>query len=110
MSFGSTCGSPTSTACFGLPDRNRSLWREVLERLDQLDPLKETIVVCFSGGAERGSHLRVETAGFNQVYNLTGGMVAWIKTDSRGAGLRAGGKALSKAHARARPKRGRLPR
>lgn len=52
---------------------------ECLTRLDELDPAKETIVVCYSG--ERSARVTIELRqrGFDKAYNLTGGMVAWVK-------------------------------
>jgi rhodanese-related sulfurtransferase/rubrerythrin len=52
-----------------LPDLNNSL--------DELDPEKPTIVHCAIGGRSRVAAQLLSGFGFNEVYNLTGGIKAW---------------------------------
>lgn len=70
---------PGEYRAFRIPGAKPLPMREVLERLDQLDPLQETVVVCLSGERSAQVTLELRKRGFNQVYNLTGGMVAWIE-------------------------------
>lgn len=53
--------------------------RETLARLDELDPEKETIVVCLSGERSARITLELRRRGFDRAYNLTGGISAWVK-------------------------------
>ncbi len=52
-----------------LPDLNNSL--------DELDPGKPTIVHCAIGGRSRVAAQLLSGLGFNEVYNLKGGIKAW---------------------------------
>ncbi|MDH4228172.1 MAG: rhodanese-like domain-containing protein [Nitrospirota bacterium] len=53
------------------------------EGLPLLDALRErnVVVVCASGRRSALAALRLKGAGFNNVYNLSGGMLAWGKED-----------------------------
>jgi len=48
-------------------------------KLSDLDPLKskETVVYCRSGSRSHRAALFLEDAGFTNVYNLEGGILAW---------------------------------
>lgn len=48
-------------------------------RLNQLDPVRETVVICHHG--VRSFHVArlLEHSGFSNVINLTGGVDAWAK-------------------------------
>jgi len=52
---------------------------EIARRLGELDPAKETIVVCLSGERSARVTLELRRRGFDKAFNLTGGMKAWIK-------------------------------
>ena len=52
---------------------------QVAERLSQLDPKRETVVICRSGGRSMQVARFLETQGFSSVYNLAGGILAWSR-------------------------------
>jgi len=47
-------------------------------RMRELDPSRETVVVCHVGQRSARAAERLRRAGFQRVYNLKGGMVAWM--------------------------------
>lgn len=47
------------------------------ERLNELDPQKPTVVYCAIGGRSRVAAQMLAGKGFDEVYNLTGGIRAW---------------------------------
>jgi sulfur-carrier protein adenylyltransferase/sulfurtransferase len=50
---------------------------ELDERLGELDPGAETVLYCRSGGRSENAARRLRAAGFRNLINLRGGMVAW---------------------------------
>lgn len=50
---------------------------EVLERADELPRDREIVVYCRSGGRSARIVKRLREAGFDGVYNLEGGILAW---------------------------------
>ena len=52
-------------------------------RLAELDPRRTVVVVCRSGARSAQACLFLQAHGFPRVYNLRGGMLAWV-----GAGRR----------------------
>jgi len=52
---------------------------EVPERLDELDPQQDIVVICRSGGRSMQIAQFLEGRGFKSVYNLTGGILAWSR-------------------------------
>ena len=52
---------------------------EVPGRLTELDPGKETVVICRSGGRSLEIARFLERQGFGAVYNLAGGILAWSR-------------------------------
>lgn len=50
---------------------------QIAERLGELDPLKETVVICRSGGRSLEVARFLSNHGFASVFNLTGGILAW---------------------------------
>lgn len=50
---------------------------EVPDRLAELDPKRETVVLCRSGGRSLQVARYLEAQGFAAVANLTGGILAW---------------------------------
>jgi rhodanese-related sulfurtransferase len=48
-------------------------------RLGELDPGRETIVVCRSGSRSAHAAAYLQQAGFTRVYNLSGGLIAWAR-------------------------------
>ncbi len=50
---------------------------EVPERLSELDPDQEIVVLCRSGGRSLQVARFLEARGYSKVANLTGGILAW---------------------------------
>lgn len=50
---------------------------EVPARLGELDPKRDTVVLCRSGGRSLHVARYLEAQGFAAVANLTGGILAW---------------------------------
>lgn len=48
-------------------------------RLGELDPHKETVVICRSGGRSAQVAHFLEHQGFAKVFNLAGGILAWSR-------------------------------
>lgn len=53
--------------------------RQVLERLDSLNPTAETVVICHHGIRSYQIARVLEREGFAAVYNLSGGVEAWAR-------------------------------
>lgn len=52
---------------------------EIEGRLGELDPHKETVVICRSGGRSAQVAQFLEHQGFAKVFNLAGGILAWSR-------------------------------
>jgi rhodanese-related sulfurtransferase len=52
---------------------------QIESRLGELDPAKETVVICRSGGRSLQVANYLAARGFASVYNLTGGILAWSR-------------------------------
>jgi rhodanese-related sulfurtransferase len=52
---------------------------QVEGRLGELDPKRDTVVICRSGGRSLQVARYLESRGFGSVYNLTGGILAWSR-------------------------------
>jgi sulfur-carrier protein adenylyltransferase/sulfurtransferase len=50
---------------------------ELQDRLDELDPSRERVVYCRSGKRSRTAVAQLRAAGFEHVWNLEGGLLAW---------------------------------
>jgi rhodanese-related sulfurtransferase len=50
---------------------------QIAQRLGELDPKQETVVICRSGGRSLQVARYLERNGFASVANLTGGILAW---------------------------------
>ncbi len=50
---------------------------QVPDRLSELDPALETVVICRSGARSMEVARFLEHAGFSAVSNMTGGILAW---------------------------------
>ncbi len=74
---------PVEVALAAFPDAVHIPMGEVPTRLSELDPLRETVVMCHHGirSAQVAGYLA--TRGFVRVLNLTGGIDAWsVSVDS----------------------------
>ena len=52
---------------------------EVADRLGELDPAQETVVICRSGGRSLEVARFLTAQGFTSVFNLAGGILAWSR-------------------------------
>lgn len=52
---------------------------QIADRLRELDPLQETVVICRSGGRSLEVAHFLTTRGFVSVFNLAGGILAWSR-------------------------------
>jgi rhodanese-related sulfurtransferase len=52
---------------------------ELPKEFERLDPTKPTYVICQSGYRSSAATSVLENAGFEKVYNVTGGTAAWIE-------------------------------
>lgn len=52
---------------------------QVADRLSELDPHEETVVICRSGGRSLQVARFLEAQGFASVFNLAGGILAWSR-------------------------------
>ncbi len=52
---------------------------QISNRLGELDPQRETVVICRSGGRSMEVARFLSAQGFASVYNLTGGILAWSR-------------------------------
>ena len=52
---------------------------QIADRLSELDPARETVVICRSGGRSLQVANFLATHGFGSVYNLVGGILAWSR-------------------------------
>jgi rhodanese-related sulfurtransferase len=52
---------------------------QIADRLGELNPAAETVVICRSGGRSLQVANFLATNGFGSVYNLSGGILAWSR-------------------------------
>lgn len=52
---------------------------ELSDRIGELEPNKETVVICRSGGRSAQVADFLERQGFGKVFNLSGGILAWSR-------------------------------
>jgi len=52
---------------------------QIADRLNELDPTKETVVMCRSGGRSTEVARFLAAHGFASVFNLTGGILKWSR-------------------------------
>ncbi len=52
---------------------------QIASKLENLDPQRETVVICHHGIRSRSVALFMERHGFNDVINLSGGVEAWSR-------------------------------
>lgn len=57
---------------------------ELPDRLDELDPAKPVVAYCAVGGRSRAAAQMLRGQGFNEVYNLQGGIRAWDGLTAQG--------------------------
>jgi rhodanese-related sulfurtransferase len=52
---------------------------EISDRVGELPPKKATVVICRSGGRSAQVAQFLERQGFEKVFNLSGGILAWSR-------------------------------
>ncbi len=52
---------------------------QIAARLSELDPSKETVIICRSGGRSMQVAHFLEQSNFTDVANLSGGILAWSR-------------------------------
>jgi rhodanese-related sulfurtransferase len=52
---------------------------QIADRLSELDPQRETVVICRSGGRSMQVAHFLASRGFGSVSNLAGGILAWSR-------------------------------
>jgi rhodanese-related sulfurtransferase len=52
---------------------------QIADRLSELDPQKEIVVICRSGGRSMEVARFLDARGFVSVFNLTGGILKWSR-------------------------------
>ena len=52
---------------------------QIAERLGELDPSATTVVICRSGGRSLEVARFLDSQGFESVFNLAGGILAWSR-------------------------------
>jgi rhodanese-related sulfurtransferase len=52
---------------------------EISDRIAELQPNKPTVVICRSGGRSAQVAQFLERQGFEKVFNLSGGILAWSR-------------------------------
>jgi adenylyltransferase/sulfurtransferase len=52
---------------------------EIADRLSELDPGTDTVVICRSGGRSLEVARFLSARGFGSVFNLVGGILAWSR-------------------------------
>ena len=57
--------------------------RAVPERLQELDPERETVMICHHGIRSRMVGRFLESQGFSNIINLSGGVAAWANDVDR---------------------------
>jgi rhodanese-related sulfurtransferase len=70
---------PWEVAIVGLPQALNIPLNELPQRLSELDPKADTVVMCHSGGRSRRACAYLVSRGFERVANLTGGIDAWTR-------------------------------
>ena len=70
---------PWEIAIASLPGTLNIPLNELPQRLEQLDPKADTVMICKSGGRSRHAAAYLLSHGFERVANLTGGIDAWTR-------------------------------
>jgi rhodanese-related sulfurtransferase len=70
---------PWEIAIASLPGTVNIPLNELPQRLAELDPKSELIVMCKAGSRSRRAAAYLQTRGFDRVANLTGGIDAWAR-------------------------------
>lgn len=58
--------------------------KELMSRINELDPAKPTLVYCAIGGRSKAASQMLQGSNFTEVYNLSGGIKAWNGFKAKG--------------------------
>ena len=58
--------------------------KELMARIDELDPAKPTLVYCAIGGRSKAASQMLQGSNFSEVYNISGGIKAWNGFKAKG--------------------------
>ena len=61
-----------------IPNSNLIPLGQVLNRMDEIDPNRETVVHCKMGGRSAKAVKQLQELGYSGARNLEGGILAWI--------------------------------
>ena len=70
---------PWEVAMAAIPGAIHIPLNELPQRLGELDPKADTVVMCKAGGRSLRAAMFLQTRGFSHVANLTGGIDAWTR-------------------------------
>ena len=70
---------PWDVAMAAIPGAIHIPLNELPQRLGELDPKADTVVMCKAGGRSLRAAMFLQTRGFSHVANLTGGIDAWTR-------------------------------
>lgn len=62
-----------------IPESRHIAMRTIPERVAELDPAAQTVVICHHGGRSMQVAMFLERNGFASVYNLQGGVDGWAR-------------------------------
>ena len=58
--------------------------KELMSRINELDPAKPTLVYCAIGGRSKAAAQMLQGSNFSEVYNISGGIKAWNGFKAKG--------------------------
>jgi rhodanese-related sulfurtransferase len=70
---------PWEVAIASIPGATYIPLSELPQRLGELDPAADTVIMCKAGARSLRAALFLQSHGFGKVANLTGGIDAWIR-------------------------------
>jgi len=71
---------PAEVAYCAIPGSVHIPLAEIPRRMEEIDQARETVIVCHVGGRSMQAALFLRSRGFDNVYNLAGGIDAWSQT------------------------------
>lgn len=69
---------PQEYKMFRIPGSELIPMREIDQRISEVDREKEAVLICLSGQRSAAITMELRQKGYDKVYNLSGGMVAWV--------------------------------
>jgi rhodanese-related sulfurtransferase len=71
---------PAEVAYCAIPGSVHIPLAEIPRRMSEIDQGRETVIVCHVGGRSMQAALFLRARGYDNVYNLAGGIDAWSRT------------------------------